>query len=86
MFKRNKEKQPKQHRSFKEYIAARKERRERILKERANSKLAQMMKPVYAWMNRFSPILLLLLAAFINLVIETLSRHSLIKAAGYMTG
>ena len=86
MFKRNKEKQPKQHRSFKEYMAARKERRARILEERANSKLAQMMKPVYAWMNRFSPILLLLLAAFINLVIETLSRHSLIKAAGYMTG
>lgn len=86
MFKRNKEKQPKQHRSFKEYMAARKERRARILEERANSKLAQMMKPVYAWMNRFSPILLFLLAAFINLVIETLSRHSLIKAAGYMTG
>lgn len=85
MFKK-KEKEKKERLPFKERVQARRVRRQQILEARANSRLAQMMKPVYAWMNRFSPLLLALLAALINLVIETLSRHSLVQAFNYLTG
>ena len=76
----------KQPLTLKERIKARKERRQQILEARANGKFARMMQPVYTWMNRFSPVMLIILAALINLIIETLSRHSAIQACAYMVG
>lgn len=70
----------------KELRKKRKERRARILEERQNSAFAKKMKPVYRWMNRFSLPLHMLLACVINLVIESISRHSLIQGWKYMTG
>ncbi len=60
------------------------ERRERILEERRNGPFAQKMKPVYAFMNRFSLVFHALLACLINLAIEAISRHSLFEAWDYM--
>ena len=70
---------------IKEYWKGRKERRERILAKRADSKFTRRMKPVYDHLNRFSPLYLLLLAFVLNFVIEALSRHSFAKAADYLT-
>ena len=39
---------------IKEHYKARKERRQKILEERRNSKFAKKMQPVYKWMNRLS--------------------------------
>ena len=72
--------------SRRERREARKERRAAILKKRSESRLAQKMKPVYDFMNRFSVPALILLAVLINLAIETLSRHSAVQAARYLTG
>ena len=63
-----------------------KERRARIIEERRNSAFAKKMKPVWLWMNRLSLIFHALLACVINLAIEAISRHSLIRAWEYMTG
>lgn len=71
---------------IKEYWKGRRERRERILEERRNSAFAQKMKPVYAFMNRFSLVFHALLACIINFVIEAISRHSILEAWEYMTG
>ena len=68
-----------------EYWKARKVRREKILAERRNSAFAKKMRPVYKWMNRLSLLLHALLSCLINLVIEAVSRHSLIQAWNYMT-
>ena len=38
------------------YWKERRERRARILEERRNGAFAQKMKPVYQFMNRFSPV------------------------------
>lgn len=64
---------------------SRKERRLRIIEERRNSAFAKKMKPVYLWMNRLSLLLHALFACVINLVIESISRHSLFEALEYMT-
>ncbi|MEE1087322.1 MAG: LTA synthase family protein [Schaedlerella sp.] len=69
-----------------EYRRKRKERRERILKERRNSMFAKKMQPVYKWMNHLSLILHYLLACVLNFVIEIISRHSITEAWDYMTG
>ncbi len=66
------------------YWKARKERRERILEERRNSAFARKMQPVYKFMNRFSLVFHALLACFINLVIEGISRHSLFRGIEFM--
>ena len=66
-------------------ISDRGERRERILNERRNSAFAKKMKPVYAFMNRFSLLFHALLACMINFAIEGISRHSLFEAWDYMT-
>lgn len=71
---------------IKEYFRLRKERRERILEKRRNSKFAKKMAPVYQMMNRLSLLMHLFLALFLNLTIEVISRHSLVKAWDYMTG
>ena len=71
---------------IKEYYKARKERRQKILEERRNSKFAKKMQPVYKWMNRLSLPLQYLLACVINFFIEVISRHSLFQAWNYMTG
>lgn len=65
---------------------ARKERRARIIEERRNSAFARKMKPVYAFMNRFSLVFHALLACVINFAIEAISRHSVFEAWDYMTG
>lgn len=65
---------------------ARKERRERILEARRNGPFARKMKPVYAFMNRFSLVFHALLACLINFVIEAISRHSAFEAWDYMVG
>lgn len=70
---------------IKNYWKARKERRARILEEKRNSAFAKKMRPVWAFMNRFSLIFHALLACTLNLVIEAISRHSLFKAWDYMT-
>lgn len=67
------------------YWRARKERRQRILEERKNSAFARKMQPVYKWMNRLSLLFHALLACLINFAIEAISRHSAIRAWGYMT-
>ncbi len=66
--------------------AERKQRREEIMKKRANSKMAQRMKPVCRHLNKFSVLYTILLAFVINFMIEALSRHSAAKAFGYLTG
>lgn len=71
---------------IKEHYKARKERRQKILEERRNSKFAKKMQPVYKWMNRLSLPLQYLLACVINFFIEVISRHSLFQAWNYMTG
>lgn len=71
---------------IKEYFRLRKERRERILEKRRNSKFAKKMAPVYQMMNRLSLLMHLFLALFLNLTIEVISRHSLLEAWDYMTG
>ncbi len=68
------------------YFKNRAERRKQILEKRKNSAFAKKMRPVYAFMNRFSIIFHALLAYVINLAIEALSRHSLILAWKYMVG
>lgn len=62
------------------------ERRARIIEERRNSAFARKMKPVYAFMNRFSLVFHALLACIINFAIEAISRHSVFEAWDYMTG
>ncbi len=69
-----------------QYFKNRGERRKRILEKRRNSAFAKKMRPVYAFMNRFSILFHALLACLINLSIEALSRHSLIAAWKYMVG
>ncbi|MBQ4361905.1 MAG: sulfatase-like hydrolase/transferase [Lachnospiraceae bacterium] len=78
--------EPKEKRTFREKWQARKERRQRILEERSQSRFARKMKPVYNVMNRFSVLFTILLAVMINLIIEILSRHSAIQAFRYLTG
>lgn len=63
-----------------------KERRERIVEERRNSKFAKKMKPVYHMMNKFSVILHILLSCVINFAIEAISRHSVFQAWDYLVG
>lgn len=69
-----------------EWHRAGKERRERILEARRNGPFARKMKPVYAFMNRFSLVFHALLACLINFVIEAISRHSAFEAWEYMVG
>ena len=71
---------------IKAWHRARKERRERILEARRNGPFARKMKPVYAFMNRFSLVFHALLACLINFVIEAISRHSAFEAWDYMVG
>ena len=71
---------------IKEHYKARKERRQKILEDRRNSKFAKKMQPVYKWMNRLSLPLQYLLASVINFFIEVISRHSLFQAWNYITG
>lgn len=63
-----------------------KERRETILERRRNSEFAQKLKPVYRYMNRFSLLCQALLACFLEIVIEIVSRHSLFEAWDFLTG
>lgn len=69
----------------KAYWKARRERRERIIEERRNSKFSRKMRPVCKIMNRFSLVFHALLACIINFVIETISRFSVFDAWSYMT-
>lgn len=69
---------------IKTYLKQRKERREAILEKRRNSAFAKKMEPVYLWLNRLSLPLQFLLSCFINLVIESISRHSIGPAWEYM--
>ena len=71
---------------IKRHYKEKKERRQRILEERRNSKFAKKMQPVYKWMNRLSLPLQYLLACVINFFIEVISRHSLFQAWDYLTG
>ena len=71
---------------IKEYWKAKKARRTAILEKRRNSAFAQKMKPVYGIMNRFSLLLHVLYAGFLNFLIESISRHSIFKAWDYMVG
>ena len=71
---------------IKRHFKEKKERRQRILEERRNSKFAKKMQPVYKWMNRLSLPLHFLLACVINFLIETISRLSPFEAWDYMTG
>ena len=71
---------------IKRHYKEKKERRQRILEERRNSRFARKMQPVYKWMNRFSLPLQFLLACVINFLIETVSRLSFFEAWDYMTG
>lgn len=61
------------------------ERRERILEARRNSRFAKKIQPVYRFMNRISLILHYVLACILNFVIEIISRHSLVQAWEYLT-
>lgn len=72
--------------ALKEYWKTRKERKEAWLEKKRNSAFARKMAPVYLWMNRFSIPLQFLWACFINLVIESISRHSFFPAWEYMVG
>ena len=71
---------------IKEYWHKKKLRREAILEKRRNSAFAKKMQPVYKIMNRFSLLLHVLYACLINLVIESISRHSFFGAWDYMVG
>lgn len=64
---------------------AKRERRERILEERRNTKFARKMAPIYRFMNWFSLVFHYLLACVLNFFIEAISRHSIFKAWDYMT-
>ena len=68
----------------KEYWRTRKERKEAWLEKKRNSVFAKTMAPIYLWMNRFSLPLQFLWACLINLVIESISRHSFFPAWEYM--
>ena len=67
---------------IKEYWHKKKLRREAILEKRRNSAFAKKMQPVYKVMNRFSLLLHVLYACLINLVIESISRHSFFCSMG----
>lgn len=69
---------------FKNNSKKRKERRQRILEERKNSAFSKKMAPVYKWMNIFSIPLHAVWAMVINLIIESISRHSVFAAWSYM--
>ena len=69
---------------FKNNSKKRKERRQRILEERKNSAFSKKMAPVYKWMNIFSIPLHAVWAMVINLIIESISRHSVFAAWNYM--
>ena len=71
---------------IKRHFKEKKERRQRILEERRNSRFAKKMQPVYKWMNRFSLPLTFLLACVINFLIEEVSRLSLFEAWDYLVG
>ncbi len=71
---------------IKTHFKERKKRRQEILEKRRNGKFARKMQPVYKVMNRVSLILHFLLACILNLLIETISRHSLIAAWSYLVG
>ena len=71
---------------IKRHFKEKKERRQRILEERRNSRFAKKMQPVYKWMNRLSLPLQFLLACVINFLIETVSRLSFFEAWDYLTG
>ena len=71
---------------IKRHYKEKKERRQRILEERRNSKFAKKMQPVYKWMNRLSLPLQYLLACVLNFFIEVISRHSLFQAWDYLVG
>ena len=71
---------------LKYYLKERKERREKRLERRRNSAFAKKMVPVYLWMNRFSLPLQFLWACMINLIIEAISRHSIVPEWEYMVG
>lgn len=71
---------------IKAHWKARKERRERILEQRRNSRFAKKMQPVYRFMDKFSIVFHFLLACILNFFIEVISRHSLFEAWSYMTG
>lgn len=69
---------------IKKYWKKRKERREQILEKRRNSPLAKKLAPCYKFMNQFSLVFHALLACFLNLVIECISRHSFVQGWNYM--
>lgn len=69
---------------WKEYWKKRKERRQKILAARRESKFAKMIEPYVHILNRFSLFFHALLACVINFVIETMSRHNPIEAWNYM--
>ncbi len=69
---------------IKNNLKKRKERRQRILEERKNSAFSRKMAPVYKWMNIFSLPLHAVWAMVINLIIESISRHSVFAAWNYM--
>ena len=71
--------------SIKEYLRQRKERRQRILEERRNGKIAKKLQPVYRMMNRLSLLLHAVWACIINFIIEAISRHSVVAAWDYLT-
>lgn len=68
---------------LKESAKKRKERRQRILEEHKNSAFAKKMAPVYKWMNLFTLPLQAIWAMAINLIIESISRHSFVSAWSY---
>ena len=70
--------------NIKEYVRQRRERRQRILEERRNSRFSKKMQPIYRWMNRLSLLLHLVLACGLNFIIEAISRHSVAKAWEYL--
>ncbi len=71
---------------IREHIRQKRERRAQILEKRRNSKFAKKMQPVYRWMNRLSLLFHFLLACVLNLLIEGISRHSLIEGWQFMIG
>lgn len=71
---------------IKRHFREKKERRQRILEERRNSRFAKKMQPVYKWMNRLSLPLHFVLACLINFLIEVISRLSIFEAWDYMVG
>lgn len=71
---------------IKQHRKEQRERRDRILEERRNSRFAKKMQPVYKAMNVISLPLHYLLACVLNFAIEVISRHSLFQAWDYMTG